>query len=78
MWPWAPGDYENWEGKLIKLGGHNINLGGTNGQINDFTLASQNLGGKCPPPCPTHRAPMGVARGVMAPPDFKLVGSGGA
>ena len=29
----APGDYENWEGTLIKLGGHNINLGGgTNGQ----------------------------------------------
>ena len=30
---WAPGDYENWEGTLIKLGGRNINLGGgTNGQ----------------------------------------------
>ena len=30
---WAPGEYENWEGTLIKLGGHNINhLGGTNGQ----------------------------------------------
>ena len=27
-YPWAPGDYENWEGTLIKLGGHNINLGG--------------------------------------------------
>ena len=26
------GDYENWEGTLIKLGGHNINLEGTNGQ----------------------------------------------
>ena len=24
----AFGDYENWEGTLIKLGGHNINLGG--------------------------------------------------
>ena len=30
--PWAPGDYENWEGTLKKLGGHNINLGDTNGQ----------------------------------------------
>ena len=29
---WAPGDYENWEGTLIKLGGYNINLGGTYGQ----------------------------------------------
>ena len=26
--PWAPGNYENWEGTLIKLGGHNINLRG--------------------------------------------------
>ena len=24
----TPGDYENWEGTLIKLGGHNINLEG--------------------------------------------------
>ena len=31
MNPWAPGDYENWEGTLIKLGGHNINLGGGRG-----------------------------------------------
>ena len=30
--PGAPGDYENWEGTLIKLGEHNINLGGINGQ----------------------------------------------
>ena len=25
---WAPGDYYNWEGTLVKLKGHNTNLGG--------------------------------------------------
>ena len=29
-------------------------------KIKDFTLASQNLGGACDPPCPTHWAPMAV------------------
>ena len=57
--PWAPCDYENWEGTLIKLGGHNINLGrgALMVKIKDFTLASQNLGARALP-CPTHRAPM--------------------
>ena len=41
MQAWAPGDYENWEGILIKQGGHNINLGGGAPmvKIKDFTLA---------------------------------------
>ena len=54
---WAPGDYENWEGTLIKLGGHNINRGGGGpmAKIKDFTLASQNLGARAPRALHTRR-----------------------
>ena len=39
---WAPGDYENWEGTLIKLGGHNINLGGGAGPLAGYVPGSQH------------------------------------
>ena len=38
-------------------------------KIKDFTLASQNLEGHVPPPpCATHRAPMGAQGGVPPQP----------
>ena len=47
MFSWAPGDYENWGDKLIKLGGGAQSKSGEAPmvKIKDFTLASQNRGG---------------------------------
>ena len=51
---WAPGDYENWEGTLIKMGGHNINLGGGHqwSKLKILHLPHKIWGARAPPPVP--------------------------